>query len=439
MRSSSFLHGKWQLSILNTCQHHQISSTAFSNDNFPAVSVGTVTISLPAPTSPWGTWTAVVHSSHLAKLPGHVYGNGSRRSPGLLLPSDDRLPNSTGQLMCRHQQGLQVDSNLLEGSTVTALLELVTAAGCLHTSLHRMVQLMRDQRSHLRRMLPQQPSTPARQLPTVAPPTATAAQVKSEPGVAGQQDRSDGLSGHTHPVKLEHQEHLAAGSLIKAESGGQTGRDVSTAGSGRRRPLALAWHVISSGVVQVAEAGLTHAVLQVRPPPPWSSQTAADSPGPVKQETSHGSPSDTHMQDADAAPQDSQRAAAGMSIEVQPGPDKMPTSNTGFDKPKPYLTIHVQWQLTPDRSSTAGVDLPAAAASQSAPAPAIRSQAAQNLPHQQPAAVSAASPQVIAEPAKILASAMPVLGCCITSEPQVPHQVLQSFQNMAGNVASVSL
>lgn len=339
--------------------------------------------------------------------------------------------------MCRHQQGLQVDSNLWEGGTATALLELVTAAGCLHTSLHRMAQLMRDQQSHLRRMLPQQPSTPARQLPTDAPPTATAAQVKSEPGVAGQQDRSDGLSGHTHPVKLEHQEHLAAGSLIKAESGNQMGRDVNTAGSGRRRPLALAWHVISSGVVQVAEAGLTHAVLQVQPPPPWSSQTAADSP--VKQEPSLDSPSDTDMQYADSTPQDSQHVAAGLSTKEQPGPDKAPASNTGVDKPKPYLTIHVQWQLTPDRSSTAGVDLPAAAASQSAPAPAIRSQAAQNLPHQQPAAVSAASPQLIAEPAKILASAMPVLGCCITSEPQVPHQVLQCFQNMAGNVASVSL
>lgn len=414
---------KTVLSCLHTRSRHQMSSTAFRVVNFLAVFTGTVTISLPGPTSPWGTWTAVVHSPYLAKLPGHIYTSESRQSSGLLPPFDDRLSNSTGQLMCRHQQGLQCDSDLLEGGTATALLEVMTAAGCLHTSLHRMAQLMRDQRSHFRRMLPQEPSTSPRQ--THAPPTA--AQVKSEPG-------------QLHPIKLEQQqqqEHLAAGSLIKAESGGgQTEQDVNTAGSGRRRPLALAWHVISSGVVQVAEAGLMHAVLQVRPPPPWSSRTAAVSPGHVKQETSHGSPSDTDMQDADSAPQ---CGAAGLNTQEQSGPGKMPASNTGVDQPKPYLTIHVHWQLTPDRSSTAGGELPAAAASQSAPAPAVRSQAAQNLPRQQPATVPAASIQGTVEAAKVMLPAMPVLGCCITSEPQVPHQVLQSFQNMAGNVDSVSL
>ena len=40
--------------------------------------------------------------------------------------------------------------------------------------------------------------------------------------------------------------------------------------------------------------------------------------------------------------------------------------------------------------------------------------------------------EAAAEPTGIMRPAVPMLRCCITSEPELPHALLQSFQDMAG-------
>jgi len=46
--------------------------------------------------------------------------------------------------------------------------------------------------------------------------------------------------------------------------------------------------------------------------------------------------------------------------------------------------------------------------------------------------VSPNSREAAADPTGIVRPAVPTLRCCITSEPELPHAVLQSFQDMAG-------
>lgn len=368
---------------------------------------------------------------------------------------------SDAQQVNRYQQGMEVYSRLLQGGTITALLELVIGTSHMQTSLTRMQRLMQNQQQYLQQMLMHR-QHPRNKLPVTHQPPATS--VKTELQAVLQP------SNAAASVKLEEQaqEQKNLGSVpdvltAPAESGisqrptqiqeGQTpGR--------RRRQHDLAWHVVSSGVVQIAYAGLRHTVLEVRPPPPWSlaapSQTA-----PALDPHLESSAADTNVKPDTVMLDAQQPATAPQSVKLPLGhqaQDTLPTAGKSFQPPGPVLTLHMQWQLIPHQASDQASDstielrshLPfaAAAATQQSspglpPSQGLAVPASQALHQPQNLPASQGQQQLAAGPspddskeqsgsAGLARQQMPTLRCCMTSEPQLPLQVLESFEDMAG-------
>ena len=447
---SLFTYSSWHASTPHR-------DSPLSNDCFLRTA-DTVTIQLPAVhEQPIGTWTAVVPSCRLARLSDHIYSRQNGIPDQGMLSSIGELPSRTGQQVQKHCRGMQVDSILTQGGTITGLMELITGTCRMHAGLSRMHQLMRSQQQHIRRMSTQQ-------LPRLAADALKSEMaVKVEPGTAGQQHGSNAFSAAESAIKQELQVpegQLTTGLPIKADEPAEPG----TAGkqlpvSGRQRQQSLSWHVLSSGVVQSAEIGLTHAVLQVLPPPPWSaadSSLAPSTTSAVKQEspdtlltasiTGHyhddllpsskqaSSPADVVMQGFDTLP----RVAKGPSARVGPadGPARgmRPSRQQPPPVPTPYLTLCIRWQLTSGQLSVAqnkppefpdlpqSTAMPAAATSQQQAATQ-----ANRLQHE-----AASLHQQREEAGSVNRQATPSLRCCITSHPALPQQVLESFQDMAG-------
>ena len=277
--------------------------------------------------------------------------------------------------MQKHPSGMLVISNLLQGGTATALLELITAAGRTHTALTRMAQLMHGQQQHLLHMGAQQRAVGTQHRAVGAHQGAVgvgqqqgheqgmaAAAIKSEPGAAILRPLgSTPTAYNADRVKLEQQQpeqSVAPDLPVKAENGRH-----ATQGSdreppddaGRRRSWALAWHVIASGVVHIATVGLMHAALQIRPPPPWSASDAPITSGEVKQELNQATP-DVEMQDVDvSAPP--QRVQGLVLTHQQQGAQQLPVTYRGPVSPPPYLTLHMRWQLTHHLAPTAIINI----------------------------------------------------------------------------------
>jgi hypothetical protein len=405
---------------------------------------------LPDSSSPSGSWTALMHSQYFARLSQHVFTHPS--SPDSAPPplSHVGVPSSKGQLVQKHPSGLHVISNLLQGGTATALLELIAAAGRTHTALTRMAQLMHGQQQHLLHMGAQQRAVGTQHQGHEQ--GMAEAVIKPEPGAAKPQLLgSNPIAYRADRVKLEQQEpnqSVAPALRVKAETGrhAMQGSDrelPDDAGRRRRRSWPLAWHVIASSVIHIAKAGLMHAALQVRPPPPWSASDASISSVEVKQELHKATP-DVEMQDADAPPQLVQ------GLHQQQGPQQLPQLPATYGalvRPPPYLTLHMRWQLTHHLAFTASGEIthasqnrasPSAQASQSAPPlqlPNLPGSGATTLPpdaREVAANVPSDARKAAANPAGMVQPAAPTLRCCITSEPELPHAVLQSFRNMAG-------
>lgn len=205
-------------------------------------------------------WTAVLHSAYLAQLP-----TAALHQPSMLLPFSplhpglvSHLPSLTSsaaraaaavqpksahvqpQALTKHPFGLSVQCNLMQQGTVTALVELIAGLARTHICLNRIQQLMKQQQQQLHRRHLKQQQTGAGQN-TRAGQGADDMALKQQPG-AGQ----DSGAG----------QDLGAGQQARA---------------GQRQ---LAWHVLSSAVVELKKVGLTFATLEVRPPPPWNSKVS---------------------------------------------------------------------------------------------------------------------------------------------------------------------
>ena len=404
--------------------------------------------------APPGVWTALVHSKYLAHLPNHIYKQQHLLGQGSQPESDGHLPNSIAQLPVKHQLGMRVDSALLQGGTITALLELITATAGSHTGLTRIGQVMRSQQRHLQRIAskPQNVGPPEqRDADPLEPFTAAELNIKSDVGVPPP----------VGAVKLV-QQGPARGPAdrvpVKSEAGGHQQQDSDqqqqAVASGRRQPRALAWHVLSSGVVQVAKAGLTHTVLQVRPPPPWSSTDASISTqvAAVKQEGSDAnvggqhslpenpeaakSPDDADMPDASSLPRvdDGVRVLPGAELH---GPSNLSSVPPGLSIPIPYLTLHIQWQLTGRQPFTA--DTNQLGSSLHPASPSVLEANALGLqhgpiPNDRLHQGTTSSAQQGRNGGSQKRAVLPVLRCSITSDPALPNKVLESFQDMAGKL-----
>ena len=394
----------------------------------------TVTIQLPAVhEQPIGTWTAVVPSCHLARVPDDIYSRQNAIPDQGMLSSIRELPSRLGQQVQKHCRGMQVDSILTQGGTITGLMELIAGTCRMHAGLSRMHQLMRSQQQHIKRMSTQQPPRLA------ADALKSEMAVKVEPGTAGQQHGSNAFSAAESAIKQELQVpegQLTTGLPIKADEPAEPG----TAGkqlpvSGRQRQQSLSWHVLSSGVVQSAEIGLTHAVLQVLPPPPWSAADSSVAPSTTSV-VKHESP-DTlltasvtgHYHD-DLLPSSKQASspADGPARGMRPSRQQPPPV------PTPYLTLCIRWQLTSGQLSVAQTrppEFPDLPQSTAMPAAATSQQQAgtqaDRLQHE-----AASLHQQREDAGSVNIQAAPSLRCCITSQPALPQQVLESFQDMAG-------
>jgi len=414
---------------------------------------------LPDSSSPSGSWTALMHSQYFARLSQHVFTHSSSPDSGPPPLSHVGVPSSKGQLVQKHPSGLHVISNLLQGGTATALLELIAAAGRTHTALTRMAQLMHGQQQHLLHMGAQQRAVGAQHRAVGAQHQGheqgmAEAAIKPEPGAAKPQLLgSNPIAYRADRVKLEQQEpnqSVAPALRVKAETGrhAMQGSDREPPDdAGRRRSWPLAWHVIASSVIHIAKAGLMHAALQVRPPPPWSASDASISSVEVKQELHKATP-DVEMQDADAPPQLVQGLALTHQQQgLQQLPQQLPATYRALVRPPPYLTLHMRWQLTHHLPFTASGEItpasqnrasPSAQASQGAPPlqlPNLPGSGATTLPpdaREVAANVPSDARKAAANPAGMVRPAAPTLHCYITSEPELPHAVLQSFRNMAG-------
>ena len=210
--------------------------------------------------------------------------------------------------------GVSVRCNLLHGGTVTALTELVTGGARLHTCLNRIQRLMKSQQQQLLRQQQKgdngQPGQHrgAGQVSQAVQQTGAGQQAQAgQQGGAGQmsqagqdlhaaqQPHAGQQAGAGQQVRLGQQSSArqqgTAGQVSKAvqpaETGPQEGAGQQAgagqqpgagheARSGRRQQQQQqsAWHVLSSAVVHLEQVGLTHAVLQARPPPPWTSPAA---------------------------------------------------------------------------------------------------------------------------------------------------------------------
>ncbi len=361
-----------------------------------------------------------------------------------------------------------VISNLLQGGTATALLELITAAGRTHTALKRMAQLMHGQQQHLLHMGAQQRAVGAQHRAVGAQQQGheqgmAAAAIKFEPGATMLRPLGNTPTVYdADSVKLEQQQpeqSVAPGLPIKAEAGRHvvqnSGRELPDY-AGRQGSQALAWHVIASSVVHVAKIGLMHAALQIRPPPPWLALDDPISSGEVKQEPDQATP-DVEMQDADVSVPP-QRVQGLALTHQQEGAQQLPVTYRGPVSPPPYLTLHIRWQLTqhlaPVASSevthesqnhaspsvqasvgAAPLQLPNLPGSGAATLPPAAREGAAALPPDAREGAANGPPdarEAAADPTGTMRPAVPMLRCCITCEPELPHAVLQSFQDMAG-------
>ena len=485
-----------------------------------AAFAGTV-INLPDSCSPCGSWTALVHSQHFARMSQSVFTHPSSPDPSPLTLSHDGVPSGRGQLVHKHPSGMLVISNLLQGGTATALLELITAAGRTHTALTRTAQLMYGQQQHLLHMGAQQRAVGAQHKAVGAQQQGheqamAAAAIKSEPGAAMLRPLGSNLTAYSaDTVKLEQQQpeqNVAPSLPVKAEPdrhATQGGDSEPPNDAGRRRSWALAWHVIASGVVHIAKVGLMYAALQVRPPPPWSASDIPTSSGEVKQELNQATPH-VEVQKADVPPQHVQ--GVDMTHQQQ-GAQQLPAIYRGPVSPPPYLILHMRWQLTHNLAPKASGEITAASQNRASPSaqasvaaaplqlpnlpgsgaatvppharqgaatsppdaeegaatlpsharegaatlpsharegaatsppdakegaatspPDVREVAAALRPHAREGAASLlpVAREAAADPTGTVRPAVPMLRCCITSEPELPHAVLQSFQDMAG-------
>ena len=375
---------------------------------------------------------------------------------------------SRGQHVGRHQQGMQVHSCLLHGGTMTALLELVIGISHMQTNLARMRRLMQNQQQYLQQMLIQR-HQPHDKLPLMQQQLATSVKTESETVLHH--------SSAAASVKLEEnaQEQHKLGKVptanevpIESEIGRtprsstQTERRQEQAPGWRQRQHGLAWHVVSSGVVQISHAGLRHTVLEVRPPPPWSLAAPSQNTSTINLGL-EAPAADTDVKPDIVMLDAEQPATAQQNVESPARPqaqDTPPTAGQSFQPPVPILTLHMQWQLAPSLASDSSVvsdfHLPFAAAA------TVPQHSFQGLPPSQGLAVPA--PQGLHLPQKLPASqdqqhlpgdlvngskeqsdfagsakqGMPMLRCCICSEPQLPSQILQSFEDMAGVLISCS-
>lgn len=385
--------------------------------------------------------------------------------------------SAAGQRVTPHVHGIHVQSDLLQGGTVTALLELVASISHVQSCVRRMHQLMHSQQRLLQQMLRHR-----HQIEAQVATTHRSLAVKAE-AVSQQQHRVK-VDSAEPSVKLEEQsfegfqpEHdaqLAGAAPIKsedAEAANRTG-DARPAASGRRRPpQRLAWHVVSSGVVQIACVGLDHAVLEVRPPP-WSRAKSSIKPKLEDGATNTAKADlnfDTDMPDAEQ-PSSSVHHAAPQS---QPESDhKLQDTMT---PPVPLLTVCMQWKLaaahSPDEDdqpepTLSSVSTNAAPrqshkladsqerpasqgllASQGQPAskrppPSREMSSSQRLPPLHP---QQSSPGVGVDDAtkhdlhatQSGGQGIPKLKCCVQSEPELPCQLLECFQDMAGELSRV--
>lgn len=474
-------------------------------------SAGSITIHIPSAESTPGLWTADVCSVYLAEVPCQLYSSSASglspsdsaykaslptrwqtqvelraSSSAASLPAADAAAtlssqspskkaslSSAGQWVSAHQHGMQVQSDLLQGATFTALLELIIGISHVQGCVRRMHQLMHRQQQLIQQMLRHRQHTEQKLAATHQLPVVKAEELSEQ----RHQVEADGAGAS---VKLEQQsfERFQPGPVARppgafptksedAEIANITG-DGRPAASGRRRPpQRLAWHVVSSGVVQIARVGLDHAVLEIRPPPPWSHATSSVQPksedGAVNTATADDSP-DTDMPDVQ------QPSTSAHQSAYQPYNKLLET----MTQPAPFLTIHMQWKLAvarpPDQHPhlEPGTSLASDAAldqsqggpahqeqppslgllsSQGQPASLVLPPPPQGMPvaprlppqhgQQHPAGVAVVN-EAKGEPqaAHSEGQGIPKLRCCIQSEPELPLQVLESFQDMAGKLTS---
>lgn len=249
-----------------------------------------------------------------------VFGNpeGLRR---LALKNSATAQASSAQALSvsKYPLGVSVQCNLLHGGTATALTELVTSGARLHTCLNRIQRLMKSQQQQLLRQQHKrhngQPGQHrgAGQVSQAVQQTGAGQQAEAgqqggagqmsqagqEPHVAqqphagqqagaGQQTGAGQMSEAGQPAGAGPQEGAGQQPGAKQQTGagqhpgvrqqagaGQQPGAGHEARSGRRRQQQQStWHVLSSAVVHLEQVGLTHAVLQARPPPPWTSPAA---------------------------------------------------------------------------------------------------------------------------------------------------------------------
>lgn len=479
-------------------------------------SAGTITIQVlytqPAP----GVWTADVLSTYLAELPPQLYtGMAFSQSPsqspsqpastaaanscwvesdlpappqsaslpasaaaakaqsafqpasaaaataGSHLPAQAATISQAGQHVSRHQHGMQVQSNLLQGGSVTALLELITGIGHMQNGLRRMCQLMLSQQQRLRQMLMHHHGT---ELPHSLPAVKSEADTVPHHWQPGKADNDVPAVKSEEQQIVSSQPGLADGRFAGAVPIKSEGIDMSqltqTPASGRRRSAQrLAWHVVGSGVVQVAHAGLDHAVLEVRPPPPWSRSSPSVQP---KAEEGGILSNDLDMADA------RQTSARSQQVAEHPPHSRLSTADLPGIPPVPFLTIHMQWKLTAGRFLDQDIQpepgIPASPTSMALETPFQGQPLSRglSLPQELPLSQSQRLPPVHPHSAvnkakhatdaaesdrqgipkgipKRIPKGIPKLRCCIQSEPQLPLPVLESFQDMAGKLNQSSL
>ena len=445
-----------------------------------AGNAGSISIHLPDSRTPPGQWTAEVQSPYLSQLPHSVYESssssqsfprtdpqlGSQRhglaahllaaSSSAALPDSQSMLSSSqsasqaaagyvnGQRMIRHLNGMQVQSDLQQGGTITALLELLIGVSNMQRGLRKMRHLMNSQHQQLQHVLTDPRAAP--NLPsTIQLPHAVA--VKEEApasllsGTCGNassprterttqiQNLSSEQPGDTAPTKPEFTEE--AGLLD-----GPGNKHLPTSGR-RRSSQKLAWHVVSSGVVQIAEARLSHAVLEVRPPPPWATCNSTPTASAVKVEAvaTDAAGTDVDMLDAER-PSTTPRTSFSPTQLLPQQPSS--TARQSLQLPAPYLTLRMHWALAQPSASESQPSFSAAEpASMAVPQPQIVApRGSQSVSaaqaQQQPTSTSALDAAQQSEDLRLRGEDTPVLRCCMQSEPQLPSKVLESFQDMAG-------
>ena len=444
---------------LSQLPHQLYSRSASSLSASQVTSLSTST----AAANSWRLQSDPQASSPSASLPASAEAttSGSRSA------AQAGLASSARQHVSRYQDGVRVQSNLLQGATFTALLELVIGISHMQNSLRRMRHLMESQQQHLQQMLMHHHVTEAK-----LSQAQHLSVVKFETDTVLRQPDRVRAGSAALAVKLEEQHpessqpgtangHSAGLKSEDAEMGnGSTetrGRQAS-ASKQRRPPQRLAWHVVSSGVVQVVHVGLDHAVLEVRPPPPWSH--AASSVQPKAEDKANLS---------DNPFMDVQQPSVRSDHLIQHKPhNKLHTADSQDTFPVPFLRIHMQWKLTtghlldqntqPEpQASTFSTSTALQAAPQDQPVskehpPSQGQPPFQRLPHLQelpqlPERLPPQHPHSGVDKAKHESSAaksegqgipvgvlkgIPNLRCCMQSEPELPWQVLKSFQDMSG-------